>query len=409
TENTSAQNGLVADSDKAGAAASIAATGFALSCYPIAVERSWLSRKQAADTTLRTLEFFADSPQGTGAQATGHKGFYYHFLDMQSGKRANQCELSTIDSAMLMAGMVVVGEYFNRKNATETKLRAVGKQLVERADWAWTLDKEKGEVNHSWLPGKGFRKADWEGYTEALMMYVLGAASTSHPLPRKIYERVAQGYKWHNNAGLAWIHAAPLFIHLFAQAWLDLRGVQDGFVNQNAHIDYAENTRRAIAVQRDYARLNPFNYAGYDEDIWGLSACEGPDGTYTLNNGSHQHFSGYAARGVTAGPDDGTLVPWAAATCMAHSPNSALAGVRALLERYPRALRDGQFVGAINPSLRGDGPEGWIAPACFGIDQGLVVMMIENARSGLVWDLTKHSTVVKNGLKNLGFRGGWLK
>ncbi|MEO7066788.1 MAG: glucoamylase family protein [Rhodanobacter sp.] len=409
TENANPVNGLVADSDKPGAAASIAATGFALSCYPIAAERGWLSRKQAADTTLRTLEFFADSKQGTGAQATGHKGFYYHFLDMQTGKRTNQCELSTIDSAMLLAGMLVAGEYFDRKNAKESKIRAVGKQLLARADWAWTLDKKNGEVNHSWLPGKGFRKADWDGYTEALMMYVLGAASTSHPLPREIYERVAQGYIWHNNAGLEWIHAAPLFIHLFPQAWLDLRGLQDGFVNKNTDIDYAENTRRAIAVQRDYGRLNPFNYVGYDENIWGLSACEGPDGTHALRNGNKQDFVGYAARGVTAGPDDGTLVPWAAATCVAHAPDAALAGVRTMLERYPRALRNGQFVGGINPSLPGDGPEGWVAPGCFGIDQGLVVMMIENARSGLLWDLTRNSSVVKKGLKKLGFGGGWLK
>ncbi len=409
TENANPQNGLVADSDKPGTAASIAATGFALSCYPIAAERGWLSRKQAADTTLRTLEFFADSHQGTGAQATGHKGFYYHFLDMQTGKRANQCELSTIDSAMLMAGMLVAGEYFDRKNTNETKIRAVGKQLLDRADWAWTLDKKNGEVNHSWMPGKGFRKADWEGYTEALMMYVLGAASTSHPLPREIYQRVAQGYVWHNNVDLEWIHAGPLFIHLFPQAWLDLRGLRDGIVNKHADIDYAENTRRAIAVQRDYGRLNPFNYMGYDENIWGLSACEGPAGTHTLRNGNKQQFVGYAARGITAGPDDGTLVPWAAATCVAHAPDAALAGVHAMLERYPRALRDGQFVGAINPSLPGNGPEGWVAPACFGIDQGLVVMMIENARTELVWELTKNSTVVKKGLKKLGFGGSWLK
>ena len=409
TENANPENGLIADNDKAGAACSIAAVGFALSCYPIAAERGWLSRKQAADTTLRTLQFFADSKQGTGAQATGHKGFYYHFLDMHTGKRANQCELSTIDSAMLMVGMLVAAEYFDRKNVTENKIRAIGKLLLARAEWSWTLDKKNGEVNHSWMPGKGFRKADWSGYTEALMMYVLGAASTSHSLPQEVYERVAEGYIWHNNAGLEWIHAGPLFIHLFPQAWLDLRGLQDGFVSKHADIDYAENTRRAIVVQRDYARLNPFNYVGYDENIWGLSACEGPDGTHTLRNGNEKQFVGYAARGVTAGPDDGTLVPWAAATCMAHAPQAALSALHTMLDRYPRALRDGQFVGAINPSLPGDGPEGWIAPACFGIDQGLVVTMIENARSGFVWDLTRNSNVVQKGLKKLGFSGGWLQ
>ena len=408
TENAHPETGLVADNTKAGSAASITATGFALSCYPIAAQRGWLSRKQAAEMVLKTLRFFHDSRQGKDAKASGYKGFYYHFLDLQTGKRANDCELSTIDTAMLLGGILVAGEFFSGKSAAEKEIRSLGKVLIERVDWAWTLDKDEGEVNQSWTPAEGFRQADWEGYTEALLMYVLSAASISYPLPREVYARVARGYAWHHNAGLDWIHAAPLFIHLFPQAWLDLRGLQDGFVSQHADIDYAENTRRAIAVQRDYARLNPFNYAGYDENIWGLSACEGPDGKQTLRNGNKQKFLGYAARGVTAGPDDGTLVPWAAATCVAHAPEAALAGVQAMLKAYPRCLRGGQFVGAINPSLPGDGPAGWIAPACFGIDQGLVVMMIENARSGLVWELTRNSATVKKGLKKLGFGGGWL-
>ena len=121
-----------------------------------------------------------------------------------------------------------------------------------------------------------------------------------------------------------------------------------------------------------------------------------------------RHFVGYAARGVTEGPDDGTLVPWGSLACVAHAPDTALAGVRAMLDTYPRALRNGQFVGAINPSLVGEGPEGWVAPGCFGIDQGLLVMMIENARSGMIWSLMRRSAVVRRGLTNLGFRGGWL-
>ena len=308
---------------------------------------------------------------------------------------------------MLLAGVLVAAEYFDRQSADEKQIRSLGKELIERVDWVWTLDKN-GEVNQSWTPDTGFRKADWQGYTEALTMYVVGAASTSHPLPAEVYERVAKGYEWHDNAGLKWIHATPLFIHLFPQAWLDLRGLQDGYVSKHADIDYAENTRRAIAVQRNYAQFNPFNHVGYGGDIWGLSACMGPVGKLTVRNGQKQIFSGYAARGVTSGPDDGTLVPWAAAACMAHAPEAALAGVQAMLKTYPRALSDGRFVGALNPSLPGDDASGWVAPACFGIDQGLVVMMIENARSGLIWELTRNSSVVKRGLKKLGFKGGWL-
>ena len=407
-ENADSRNGLIADSTKPGSAASIAATGFALSCYPLAVERGWLSRTQAVDITRRTLEFFIESRQSPDPTATGHKGFYYHFLDMKSGERALECELSTIDSALLLAGVLVASEYFDHKGAEERTIRSLGKDLLARADWAWTLD-ENGEINQSWTPDKGFHQADWEGYTEALIMYVLAAASTLHPLSPEVYERDAKGYEWHHNAGLDWIHAAPLFIHLFPQAWIDLRGLHDNHVGKHADIDYFENSRRAITVQRAYAQLNPFNYVGYGQDIWGLSACAGPDEEREKRNGQKQQFMGYAARGVTAGPDDGTLVPWAAAACLAHAPEAAMAGVRAMLDIYPRALRDGQFVGAINPSLPGQGPEGWVAPACFGIDQGLVVMMIENARTGLVWELTRNSAVVRKGLKKLGFGGGWLK
>ncbi len=407
TKNANPANGLVPDSSKKGSAASIAATGFALTCYPAAVERGWLSREQGMNITLKTLKFFAVSRQGAGAHVTGHKGFYYHFLDVKSGIRAQGCELSIVDTAILLAGMTVAREYFNRKSPLETEIRSLAKRLFERVDWGWTLDKN-GDVNQSWKPGKGFTKPDWEGYTEALLMYVLGAASPAHPLPREAYQKDAQRFKWHHNAGLDWIHATPLFIHLFPQAWIDLRGLQDGYVSQKVDIDYFENTRRAIAVQRDYAHLNPNNYVGYSKEIWGLSACNGPDGELELRNGEKMQFKGYAARGVTAGPDDGTLVPWAAATCLAHAPEEAMAGLHAMLKAHPRILRDGQFVGAVNPSLPGEGPEGWLAPECYGIDQGLVVTMIENARSGLIWELTRNSAIFRKGLNGLGFGGGWL-
>ncbi len=177
----------------------------------------------------------------------------------------------------------------------------------------------------------------------------------------------------------------------------------------NGDLDYFQNTRRAIAVQRAYAYLNLYAYVGYGNENWGFSACPGPDGERELRNGTKQTFMGYATRGVTHGCDDGTLVPWAAATCLAHEPEAALAGLHAMLDSYPQALRNGQFVGAINPSLPGDSAAGWIAPGCLGLDQGLVVMMIENARSGLIWKLTRNSPVFRKGLKSLGFKGGWLE
>ena len=407
TEYVNPANGLIADSSAAGSASSIAAVGFALSCYPIAVERGWLGRQPAAELVLKTLQFFDNSRQGDGASTTGYKGFYYHFLDMQSGVRAGGCEVSTIDTALLLAGMTVAAEYFDQDSATERSIRSLAVALHERIDWDWVHDGDN-EIFHSWTPEHGLLPAEWEGYTEALPMYVMAAASNSHPLPRKVYQHDAQNYPWHRNAGLDWIHARPLFIHLFPQAWLDLRGLDDDYVSRSAGLDYFENTRRAIAIQRAYAHLNPNNFHGYSDHIWGLSACQGPDGERTMRDGRRHQFLGYAARGVTCGPDDGTLVPWAAATCLAHAPEVAMAGLHAVLNAYPSALRNGRFVGAINPSVPGESAAGWIAPHCFGIDQGLVVMMIENARSGLVWDLTRRSAVFGRGLKRLGFKGGWL-
>ncbi len=412
TEAVNPANGLIADSSAKGSAASSAAVGFALSCYPVAVERGWFRRDDAVTITRNTLKFFADSRQDSDPKATGYKGFYYHFLDMQTGERANNCELSTIDTALLLAGAAVAAQYFDRDDNAESEIRALGETLLNRVDWHWTLD-DDNEVMQAWTPENGFSKSEWEGYTEALIMWVMGAASPSHPFPREAYESDINDYHWSRNSDLEWIQASPLFIHLFPQAWLDLRDLDDGVVGQRDagqhRLDYFENTRRAITVQRDYAKLNPHSFVGYGENIWGLSACNGPHGERRMRDGRKLACLGYAARGVPRGPDDGTLVPWAAATCMAHAPNQALAGLNALLETYPHARREGQFVGAINPSLPGEGTDGiWAAPNTFGLDQGLVVMMIENARSGLIWELTRKAPTFRRGLKHLNFSGGWL-
>jgi xylan 1,4-beta-xylosidase len=401
-----AANGLVPDSSAANSPCSIAATGFALSCYPIAVERGWLARDDAAAVTLRTLRFLADSRQGPEPDATGYKGFYYHFLEMKTGKRAWECELSTIDTAILLAGVTVAREFFDGASAAEASIRAIGAMLFARVDWSWIQD-SRNEIQEAWKPEAGFEKADWAGYTEALILYLLGAASPSRPLAREVYEKVTASYRWRRNDGLEWIYAGPLFIHLFPQVWVDLRGLDDGVIGRKG-IDYFENSRRAIGVQRDYARLNPWGFPGYGDDIWGLSACLGPSGVHAAINGEKHRYQGYAARGAPCGPDDGTLVPWAAAASLAHAPKSALAGLHALLAEYPHCLQEGCFVGAFNPSLPGRDGACWIAPACYGLDQGLVVTMIENARSGFLWKLTRNSPVFRAGLQRLGFRGGWL-
>src|ERR1700761_3156122 len=175
------ENGLVADTSREGSPCSIAVVGFALSCYPIAVERGWMTRREAFERSLRTIRFFATSPQGQQADATGYRGFYYHFLEMSSGRRTWHCELSLIDTALLLAGIHVAALYFDR-DGDESPVRALAEELLSRTDWAWALT-ERNTLAQGWKPETGFLHYGWEGYNEATILYVLALASSTHPIP----------------------------------------------------------------------------------------------------------------------------------------------------------------------------------------------------------------------------------
>ena len=185
---TNPLNGLVADKTAPGWPASIAATGLALSCYPVAVERGLMSRDTAIARTLATLRFFRDSPQGSEPDATGYRGFYYHFLDMQSGCRAWQCELSTVDSGFLFAGMLTAAAYFNDDTPEQSEIRDLADLLYRRADWSWAQAAD-GTIGHGWHPESGFIPHRWQGYDEGLLLYVLALGSPTHPLPAALMRR----------------------------------------------------------------------------------------------------------------------------------------------------------------------------------------------------------------------------
>ena len=221
-------NGLVKDKSKRGAPGSIAAVGLALSAYPVGVERSFISRAQAVERTLATLRFFWNSTQGTGMEATGYQGFYYHFLSMRTGRRVWKCELSTIDTALLLAGALVAATYYDRNTSQEREIRDLADGLYLRANWQWA-QAGAAAVNHGWKPGRGhgFLKSRWEGYNEALLLYILGLGSPTHPLPEESYEAWASGFQWEDHFGHKYLYAGPLFIHQLPQVWLDLRGIQD--------------------------------------------------------------------------------------------------------------------------------------------------------------------------------------
>jgi hypothetical protein len=174
-EEINLDNGLIPDSTRQGSPSSIAAVGFALTTYPIAVERKYLSRAEAVKRTLTTLRFFLDAPQGKEKDATGYRGFYYHFLDMKTGRRAGKCEISTIDSAYLLAGALTASCYFNRDTKTDREIRTLAESLYKRADWHWAQHNAL-TVSHGWRPERGFIKYRWTGYSEALILYILGLA-----------------------------------------------------------------------------------------------------------------------------------------------------------------------------------------------------------------------------------------
>jgi hypothetical protein len=399
-------NGLVADTSVAGVPCSIAAVGFALSSYTVAVERGWMERPDAVQRTIKTLCFFADGHQGRERHSIGYHGFFYHFLHMDTGHRAWNSELSTIDTTLLVAGILTSAAYFDRDDEAETEIRRLATLIYERIDWHWALNKGQ-TLCMGWKPGSGFLRWRWQGYDEAVLLYMLALASPTHPIPQSSYDAFTSSYSWMLFGDQAYLYAGPLFIHLFSHAWIDFRGIQDRpMAKQNW--DYFRNTQTCIAVQRDYAERNPGHFVGYNKDVWGLSASDGPPPTRNMRGGRRPRVLGYAARGAPLGPDDGTLAPWAALACLPYDRQASLGGLRALLSTYPALLYDDRFPGGFNPTVKTARPEGWVDDRCVGIDQGLLVMSIENERSDFIWSLMRQSPVIRAGLRRAGFTGGWL-
>ena len=406
---TNPVNGLVIDKTEADWPASIAATGLALASYPLAVERSFMPRAAAVERALTTLRFFWNSPQGPETDATGYQGFYYHFLDMQTGRRAWQSELSTIDSTFLLAGALTAGMYFDAGTADEQEIRMLADALYRRADWQWAQDGGP-TVTHGWKSESGFLKYRWEGYDEALLLYILGLGSPTHPLPEESYAAWASTYQWEHCYGYDYLYAGPLFTHQLSHVWIDFRGIQDAFMRSKG-IDYFENSRRATYVQRQYAIDNPLKFAHYAEHCWGLSASEGPGPDAIKIAGIERQFFDYVGRGVPHGPDDGTIAPWAVAASLPFAPEIVLPALDycihdvKLTESNPYG-----FKASFNPAYpaASGNPHGWVSPWHFGLNEGPTILMIENYRTGLFWQLMRNCSYIASGLRRAGFAGGWL-
>lgn len=401
-------NGLVVDCTKEGWPASIAAIGMALAIYPIGVEHLFITREEAITRILTTLRFFWHSSQGTAVDATGYRGFYYHFLDMETGKRVWNCELSTIDTTFLLAGALTAALYFNHDSEAENEIRSLADALYRRADWQWAQN-GGATVTMGWKPESGFLPFRWEGYDEALLLYILGLGSPTHPLPPESYKAWSTTYEWKHLYGHELLHAGPLFTHQLSHIWLDLRGVQDDFMRDHG-LDYFENARRATYVQQEYAMHNPLEFAGYGKYCWGLTASEGPGPATHLVNGVERVFFDYVARGVAAGPDDGTVAPWAVVASLPFAPEIVIPTLQHFNQIEVGVAHPYGLEATFNPTFPTEHGKrhGWLSPWHYGINEGPIIMMIENHRTSFLWHLMKKCPYIVSGLRKAGFTGGWL-
>ena len=416
---TNTANGLTLDRSPTPSFSSIAAVGFALTAYPIGVERGYITRSQASQRVLTTLRFFWTATQdSTTTGVTGYKGFFYHFLDMSTGKRFQQVELSTIDTALLLAGVLFCQSYFNGADTSETAIRTLADSLYARADWQW-ISPRPPLVAMGWHPETGFIPYDWRGYNEAMLLYILALGSPTHPVAPAAWTGWTGSYQWGTFFGQTHLGFAPLFGHQYSHVWVDFRSIEDAYMRSHG-IDYFENARRATYAQRGYAIANPGAWSGYGDRIWGLTASDGPGDVTLTIGGRTRQFHGYWARGAsfTEIPDDGTIAPTAAGGSVPFAPEIAIPALWAMRDTYGTNLFSTYgFLDAFNPTLTGnvtvpagriDPQRGWFDVDYLGIDEGPILAMIENYRTGLVWRVMRTNRYIVRGLCQAGFTGGWL-
>jgi len=418
-ETTDARTGLTPDRYPSRTFSSIAAVGFGLTAYGIGAERGYVTREAAAARTLNTLRYFWLLPQGPDSAGTaGYRGFYYHFLDFDRGLRFKTVELSTIDTALLLAGVLFCQQYFDRDNDAERAIRAYADSLYRRVEWDWARNGQS-LISMGWEPGKPFGEWYYKGYNEAMLLYVLALGSPTHPITPDAWKTYTSTYTWATFYGQPHVNFAPLFGHQYSHSWIDFRGIRDEYMRARG-IDYFENSRRATLAQRAYAAANPGRWKDYSAEIWGITASDGPADTTFVIGGTPRRFYTYAARGVAATEirDDGTLAAWASGASIAFAPEIVLPTLRAMRQRYGELIftKHG-FVDAFNPTFDFPGAEragrvvpgrGWVDSDYLGIDQGPMLAMIENYRTGLVWREMRESPYIRRGLERAGFTGGWL-
>ena len=380
-------NGLIKDRNASWSPCSIASLGFGLSAICIGIDHGWVTREAGRGRVLTALETLWSKPQGSGSGGViGYHGFYYHFLDMSFGTRTWDCELSTIDTALLFAGMIDAKQYFTTADPLDVRVRELADSIYYRADWEWFRNHNPG-IMMGWKPNTGFSGfGQWIGYNEAMILYILAAGSPTRPVsnPAQAWNAWTSGYDWWTYYGYTYLNFPPLFGHQYSHAWIDFRGLRDPYMESRG-IDYFINSTRATLAQRAYCIDNPANRAGYGPDLWGLTACDGPNG--------------YAAHGAPPPQnDDGTIAPTAAAGSIPFAPQECLAVLQNLYNSYRQQLWGPYgFRDAFNLTVN------WWGQDYIGIDQGPVIVMIENYRTGRVWQRFMRNADVQRGLAACGF------
>lgn len=396
------EKGIVKDRAASWAPASIASTGFGIACFAIGAEREWITRSEAADITQKILHFFANSNQSADTNATGYKGFYYHFLRLDSGTREWDCELSSIDTGILMMGILFARNYYNQDNETESSIRQMADQLLNRIDWDFFMlsdtSKHPNTLSMAWTPENGLLNFGWSGYNEGLFLYIL-AAGSGMTEAEKSYNAWLSTYKWYTPyEGMSHIAFPPLFGHQFSQAFIDFRGLADGYMKEKG-MDYFENSKIATYVQQKYAADNPHYWIGYDSLCWGITASDGPGDSYNFDD---KKFYSYAGRG-TSGPDynyfdDGTIAPYGPLSSLPFAPEIVLPTIQNINAKYGSTIWGKYgYLDSFNPTVN------WVNNDYIGIDEGPTLIMIENFRTGLVWNYVMKDPIIQKGLNRLGF------
>lgn len=421
-DTTDAASGLAPDRYPSRPFASVASIGFALTAYPIGYENGWISREQAIDRTLTTLRELRDLP--SGPQRIGrasYKGFFYHFLDMQKGLRYDKwVELSSVDTALLMMGVLFVQSYYEGDDPREKEIRQIADTLYKRVDWPW-MQQNKPLISMGWYPEKGFIQHDWMGYNEGMMIYILALGSPTHPVGPDAWDEWTRTYNndWGVFQGQEYLSFGPTLGHQYTHVWIDFRDIQDQYMRERG-IDYFLNSRRAALAQRDYAIDNPMKWKDYGENVWGLTASDGPQNTTQEYRGEQRQFFHYRSRGAGLFEhfDDGTIAPTGAIASLPFAPEVVIPATVEMHKRYGDFLYSSYgFLDAFNPSFDYDIPmktgrvipgRGWVANDYIGIDQGAILTMIANYRDEFVWKTMKKNKYVRTGLERAGFTGGWL-